>query len=212
MIGTPLYMSPEQAAMSGLDIDTRSDIYSLGVLLYELLTGTTPFDRKRLQQAAADEIRRIIREEEPPKPSTRLSQSGDRLPSIAALRNTEPAGLSKLVRGDLDWIVMKCLEKDRTRRYETANGLAMDIQRHLDNEPVVARPPTNLYRFQKLVRRNKLAFAAASAVIAALVIGLGVSTWMFFKERDARQRAVAAEQEQVQVTPTSPSGGAEGEN
>ena len=199
MIGTPLYMSPEQAAMSGLDIDTRSDIYSLGVLLYELLTGTTPFDRQRLHQAAADEIRRIIREEEPPKPSTRLSQSGDRLPSIAALRNTEPAGLSKLVRGDLDWIVMKCLEKDRARRYETANGLAMDIQRHLDDEPVVARPPTNLYRFQKLVRRNKLAVAAASAVIAALVMGMGVSTWMFVKERDARQRAVAAEQEQVQL-------------
>jgi serine/threonine protein kinase/Tfp pilus assembly protein PilF len=195
MIGTPLYMSPEQAAMSGLDIDTRSDIYSLGVLLYELLTGSTPFDSQRLQQAAVDEIRRIIRDEEPPKPSTRLSQSGDRLPTIAARRSTESAGLSKLVRGDLDWIVMKCLEKDRARRYETANGLAMDIQRHLDNEPIEARPATSLYRFQKLVRRNKLAAAAASAVMAALILGLSVSTWMFVKERKARQRAVVAEQQ-----------------
>ena len=123
MIGTPLYMSPEQAEMSGLDIDTRSDIYSLGVLLYELLTGTTPIEKNRLAKAAYDEIRRVIREEDPPKPSTRLSGSGEALPSIAAQRHTEPDKLSKLMLGDLDWITMKCLEKDRTRRYETANGL-----------------------------------------------------------------------------------------
>src|SRR6202008_62704 len=123
--------SPEQAEMSGLDIDTRSDIYSLGVLLYELLTGTTPLEKKQLREAAYDEIRRLIREEEPPKPSTRLSQSGESLPSVAAQRKTKPAKLSKLMRGDLDWITMKALEKDRTRRYETASGLARDIQRHL---------------------------------------------------------------------------------
>src|SRR5262249_34892404 len=126
MIGTPRYMSPEQAGMSDLDIDTRSDIYSLGVLLYELLTGTTPFTKERFRQAAHDEIRRIIREEEPPKPSTRLSESKDALASISAQRQMEPAKLTRLVRGDLDWIVMKALEKDRARRYETASAFAAD--------------------------------------------------------------------------------------
>src|SRR6266705_240209 len=166
MLGTPAYMSPEQAALSGLDIDTRADIYSLGVLLYELLTGVTPFDIDTFRKAALDEVRRMIRETEPPKPSTRLRTLGDKLPEVARHRHTDPAALSRLIRGDLDWIVMKCLEKDRQRRYETANGLAMDVQRHLENVPVVARPPSNLYRFQKLVRRHKLAFAAASAVAA----------------------------------------------
>jgi serine/threonine protein kinase/predicted Zn-dependent protease len=188
MIGTPLYMSPEQAAMSGLDIDTRSDIYSLGVLLYELLTGSTPFDRKRISQAAAEEIRRIIREEEPPKPSTRVSQSGERLTSIAANRHTEPAKLSKLMRGELDWIVMKCLEKDRNRRYETANGLASDVQRYLRDEPVQACPPSAAYRLKKLLRRNKRPAIAAALVLLALVAGIvGTSRQAY--------RAMAAENE-----------------
>src|SRR5205823_1331532 len=134
MIGTPAYMSPEQAALSGLDIDTRADIYSLGVLLYELLTGALPFDAETFRKAALDEIRRMIRETEPPKPSTRLQTLGEKLTDVAKHRHTEPAALSRLVRGDLDWIVMKCLEKDRQRRYETASGLATDLQRHLNNQ------------------------------------------------------------------------------
>ncbi len=200
MIGTPLYMSPEQAEMSGLDVDTRTDIYALGVLLYELLTGRPPFDADALMKASYDEMRRIIREEEPQKPSTALhTMAQERLTAVAHHRASEPPKLIHAVRGDLDWIVMKTLEKDRARRYDTANGLAADIRRHLENEPVVACPPSKVYQFQKLVRRNKLAFAAASAVIAALVIGLGVSMWMFFKEQQARQRAVAAEQEQSRL-------------
>jgi tetratricopeptide (TPR) repeat protein len=193
-IGTPAYMSPEQAEMSGLDIDTRSDIYGLGVLLYELLTGRTPFDAQELLRAGLDEMRRKIREDEPRKPSTRLSTLGMADAQEVTNRFGMPSQrLAALVRGDLDWIVMKALEKDRTRRYETVNGLAMDIQRHLANEPVVARPPSATYRFQKLVRRNKIAVAAVTAVGAALVIGLGVSTWLLLLERRALRRAIAAE-------------------
>jgi serine/threonine protein kinase/tetratricopeptide (TPR) repeat protein len=199
-IGTPAYMSPEQAEMSELGIDTRSDIYSLGVLLYELLTGRTPFEAKRLLEAGLDEVRRIIREEEPVRPSTRFHTlaAADQT-TVAKHRQSDPPKLAHLIRGDLDWIVMKALEKDRARRYETANGLARDIERHLNNEPVVARPPSRLYEFQKTVRRHKLGFAAAGAVVTALVIGLGLSTWLFVKEKAARQRAVAAEKTQSQL-------------
>ena len=170
-IGTPGYMSPEQAEPGPLDLDTRTDIYSLGVVLYHLLAGSPPFDSQRLEDAGSEEIRRIIREEEPPPPSKRLrSLSPEELKAVAVRRGTDPATLLNLVRGDLDWIVMKCLEKDRARRYETANGLAMDLQRFLDDEPVVARPPSKLYRLQKLVRRNRLAFAAGGTVAVSLLI------------------------------------------
>jgi serine/threonine protein kinase len=154
VVGTPEYMSPEQANLNNMDIDTRSDVYSLGVLLYELLTGHTPVDRKSLDKAALLEILRIVREVEAPKPSHKLSSS-DALPSIAARRGTEPAKLSKLMKGELDWVVLKALEKDRSRRYETANGLARDIQRYLADEVVEARPPSTGYRLKKFVRRHK---------------------------------------------------------
>ncbi len=212
-IGTPAYISPEQAEMSGLDIDTRADIYSLGVLLYELLVGQTPFDAKEMMQGGLDALRQIIREKEPVRPSTKLSQTLVAA-DAARMRNAElgtrsaespnaelreqnsafriphsaldPASSRRrlriketitLLRGDLDWIVMKCLEKDRTRRYDTANGLASDIQRHLNDETVLARPPSAAYRFQKLVRRNKLAFAAVAAIATVLVLGVILSTW-----------------------------------
>ncbi|HLN32170.1 MAG TPA: serine/threonine-protein kinase [Gemmataceae bacterium] len=168
VLGTPLYMSPEQAQLNNLDVDTRSDIYSLGVLLYELLTGTTPLEKKRFKEAAWDEIRRLIREEEPPRPSTRLSSS-EALPSLAAGRHTEPARLKKLVRGELDWIVMKSLEKDRARRYETANGFAMDIQRYLAGEPVLAVPPSAGYRLRKFVRKHRVGLTTAAAIVLLLM-------------------------------------------
>ena len=178
MIGTPLYMSPEQAGMSDLDIDTRSDIYSLGVLLYELLTGTTPFDKERFTQAAYDEIRRIIREEEPPRPSTRLSDSKETLPSISAPGHTEPAKLTKLVRGELDWIVMKALEKDRNRRYETANSFAADIERYLKDEPVQACPPGAGYRMAtSSCSRNRRPLLTSAAIGLATLVLSGAMAW-----------------------------------
>jgi serine/threonine protein kinase/tetratricopeptide (TPR) repeat protein len=184
IVGTLEYMSPEQAKLNALDIDTRSDIYALGVLLYELLTGTTPFEKKRLHQAALDEVLRIIREEEPPKPSTRLSTTKE-LPSIAANRGLEPKKLSGLVRGELDWIVMKCLEKDRNRRYETASSFAMDIQRYLGDEPVLACPPSGWYRFRKFARRNKARLAVGGLIFFFLVLIGGGSSWVI-RDRAAR--------------------------
>jgi serine/threonine protein kinase/tetratricopeptide (TPR) repeat protein len=192
MIGTPLYMSPEQAEFSGLDVDTRTDIYSLGVLLYELLTGITPFDQKRLHQASYDEIRRIIREEEPPKPSTRISTLGEAASTVSANRKSDPRRLSQLFRGELDWMVMKCLEKDRKQRYDTANSLAQDVQRYLHDEPVQACPPSRGYRLRKFVCRNKGAVLAASLVLLSLVGGFIGTTWGLLRavtERDEKERA-----------------------
>lgn len=189
-MGTPAYMSPEQAELTSVDIDTRSDIYTLGVLLYELLTGHTPFDACELLQAGLDEMRRTLREKEPARPSTRLSTlSAEQLNATARLQGLEPPKLISLVRGDLDWIVLKCLEKDRAHRYQTANALFTDIQRHLSNEPVTARPRSRLDVFQKTIRRHKVGFAAAAAVMAALFFGLGISTWSLAKEKQARRRA-----------------------
>jgi serine/threonine protein kinase/Flp pilus assembly protein TadD len=198
VVGTLEYMSPEQAKLNALDIDTRTDIYALGVVLYELLTGTTPLPKKLLRQAAFDEVLRIIREEEPPRPSTRLSTTED-LPSIAANRGLEPRKLSGLVRGELDWIVMKALEKDRSRRYETANGLAMDLERYLTDEPVQACPPSARYRLRKFARRNRTALAMAACVLlvpAVIAVGIG---WAV-RDRAAREGERLAREEALDQT------------
>lgn len=195
-IGTPAYMSPEQAELSGLDIDTRSDIYSLGVLLYELLSGSTPFDAKELMASGIDAMRKMIRETEPVRPSTRLATLGmEQLTTTAKRRSAETGTLVLQLKGDLDWIVMKCLEKDRQRRYETANGLAADILRHLENEPVLASPPSVVYRVRKAVRRNRLVFISGAVIAMALVLGVGTSTWQALRATRAEERAVTRQRE-----------------
>ena len=189
-LGTPAYMSPEQAEMNSLDVDTRSDVYSLGVLLYELLTGTTPFRAREFGSKAYGEIQRVIREVDPPRPSTRLSTLGEALGEVAARRRTDPAKLGRIMRGELDWVVMKCLEKDRGRRYETADGLARDVERYLRDEPVEACAPAAGYRLRKFVKRNRGRVAAGGLVLAALLAGMAGTTWGVIRAEKARRAEI----------------------
>jgi serine/threonine protein kinase/tetratricopeptide (TPR) repeat protein len=189
LIGTPLYMSPEQAEFSGVDVDTRSDIYALGVLLYELLTATTPFEADAFRTAAYDEIRRIIREQEPPKPSTRISTLEAAATTVSGNRKCDPVSLRKLIRGELDWIVMKALEKDRNRRYETASGLAADVRRYLDDEPVQACPPSAWYRLSKHIRRHRASLATAATILFFLIVSTAASAWQAIRATAAERRA-----------------------
>ncbi|MBL8875450.1 MAG: protein kinase [Phycisphaerae bacterium] len=196
MIGTPAYMSPEQAEMTGQDIDIRSDVYSLGVLMYELLSGSTPFDSTALARAGIAEIQRIIREEDPPKPSTRVSTAGDRLVAIASSRRTAPLRLGKIIRGELDWIVMRALEKDRRRRYQTADAFAADVRRYLSGEAVEAQPVGAVYRARKFIARNRTLAASIAMISLALLLGLVVSSIGFYRAARDRDRAIIAEAEQ----------------
>jgi eukaryotic-like serine/threonine-protein kinase len=192
LLGTPLYMSPEQAGLSGVDVDTRSDVYALGVLLYELLTGTTPIDRETLHRAAYDEVRRIVREQDPPTPSTRLGTLGSTLPAVSANRHSDGRRLGQAVRGELDWIVMKAIEKDRARRYGTASDLAADVVRHLTDEPVQACPPSALYRLGKFARRNRAALSATTLVALVLIVGAAVSAWQAVRATRAERTTAGA--------------------
>jgi hypothetical protein len=196
MIGTPLYMSPEQAEMNSLDVDTRSDVYALGVLLYELLTGTTPFESETLKKVGLDEMRRIIREEEPPTPSQRLSTlEAKACSTVSERRGVEERRLRQLLQGELDWIVMKALEKDRNRRYESASALAADVQRYLSDEPVAACPPSAGYRLRKYWRRNRRLLVTAGIVALSLVTATAVSAWQAVEARDAQHQAEAAKRQ-----------------
>jgi serine/threonine protein kinase len=203
VIGTLEYMSPEQAGRSGVDIDTRADIYSLGVILYELLTGLRPIDADRLKKAAITEMIRIIQEDEPSKPSTRLS-ADESLPSLAALRQTEPRKLMALLRGELDWVVMKCLEKQRERRYETANALARDIQRYLADDTVEARPPSAGYRLRKLAKKHRAAIAMASAFAGLLIAGAVISIAMAVRATRAERNTRPGKSSSLGSVPTTP--------